>query len=273
MPPKFPHILGTESGGTIVKTGGGELHGLKEGDRVITTSTGTYVQYTAAPSAKVVKIPAGIPEKIGASSFLQGLTALTLIREAYHVNKGDWVLVHAAAGGTGLWLVQLLQLVGANTIGTASTSEKVELARKAGAAHVINYSHEDVKAKVFELTSGKGVAAVFDGVGQATFDLSMDCLARKGSMVSFGNASGIVQPVVLSRLSPKNAKLLRPTLFNYLVTREELETYSAELFDILLKNKIDVRIHEVYPLSEVVRAHEDLTGRKTSGKLLLDPSK
>ncbi|KAI1249553.1 hypothetical protein MGN70_009166 [Eutypa lata] len=271
---KLPHVLGCEAEGTIVKTGGGNLNGLKVGDKVVIwISSNTYAEYTAAPADKAVKIPEGLAPKVGAAAFLQGLTALTLVRESYPVQKGDWILVHAAAGGTGLWLCQLLRAIGANTIGTASTAEKVALASKAGATHVINYSHEDVKAKVLELTGGKGVAAVFDGVGQATFDLSLECLARKGSMVSFGNASGAVPPFTLSRLSAKNAKLLRPTLFNYIVTREEVDSYSTELFNFIAKENIDVRIHEVYPLSEAARAHEDLQGRKTTGKLLLDPSK
>ncbi|RYO87206.1 hypothetical protein DL766_004678 [Monosporascus sp. MC13-8B] len=271
---KFPHVLGCEAEGTIVKTGGGNLLGLKEGDRVVVSlMAGAYAEYTAAPAEKAIKIPAGIPEKVATAALLQGLTALTLIREAYHVKQGDWVLVHAAAGGTGLWLCQLLKAVGANTIGTASTQEKVDLASRAGATHVINYSHEDVKSRVMELTGNKGVAAVFDGVGKATFDLSLECLARKGSMISFGNASGAVPPLTIARLAAKNIRLMRPSLFSVIVTREELEAYTDELFRFILENKPDVRIHEVYPLSEVARAHQDLEGRKTTGKLLLDPSK
>ena len=235
---------------------------------------GAYAEYTTPPAAMTIKLPSGLEPKVGAAALLQGLTALTLIREAYHVNRGDWVLVHAAAGGTGLWLCQLLKAVGANIIGTASTPEKIELAKKAGAGHMINYgSGEDVKAKVLELTDNNGVAAVFDGVGKSTFDLSLDCLARKGSMISFGNASGAVPPVTIARLTAKNARLMRPTLFNYIATREEFEKYTSELFDFVTKEKLDVNIHKTYPLSEVANAHNDLEGRKTTGKLLLDPSK
>lgn len=270
---KWPYILGREGEGTIVKSGGGESHGMKEGDRVVWMAEGAYAEYTSVPAGKVVKLPQGVGEKIGAAAFLQGLTALTLIRESHHVKKGDWVLVHAAAGGVGLWLCQLLRAVGANTIGTASTQEKVDLAKKNGATHMINYSHEDVKSKVMELTKDKGVVAVFDGVGKSTFDLSLECVARLGSMISFGNASGAPDPITIARLSPKNIRLMRPTLFNYLVTREEFEHWSNELFDEIVKNNIDVRIHEVYPLSEAKRAQEDLQGRKSTGKLLLDPSK
>lgn len=183
------------------------------------------------------------------------------------------MLVHAAAGGTGLWLCQLLNAVGANTIGTASTQEKVDLAVKAGAKHVINYVLDDVKLKVDELTGGQGVAAVFDGVGKSTFDLSLDCVARKGSLLSFGNASGPVAPLTIARLSAKNVRLMRPTLYNFLVTREEFEKYTQELFDFIIKDKLDARIYGTYPLSEAARAHEDLENRRTTGKLLLDPSK
>ena len=249
------------------------MYGMSAGDRVVWMGEGAYAEYTATPAAKAVKIPSEMPKQIAAAGLLQGVTALSLVREAYHVNKGDWILIHAAAGGTGLWLCQLLKSIGANTIGTASTPEKVELAKKAGATHMINYSQDDVKSKVMELTKDQGVAAVFDGVGKTTFDLSLDCLARKGSMISFGNASGAVPPVTIAKLSPKNARLMRPTLFGYIVTRDEFEGYVNELFRFILKDKLDVRIHEVYPLSEVKRAHGDLEGRKSTGKLLLDPSK
>ena len=249
------------------------MEGIKEGDKVVWMGEGAYAEYSATAAAKAYKLPEGIKPQVSAAGLLQGLTALTLIREAHHVNKGDWVLVHAAAGGTGLWLCQLLKAVGANTIGTASTQEKIDLAKKAGATHMINYSHEDVKSKVMELTNNAGVIAVFDGVGKDTFDLSLDCVARKGSMISFGNASGAVPPLTISRLSAKNARLMRPTLFNYIVTREEFVDNTKDLFDMLSQDKIDVRIHEVYPLSDIKRATEDLQGRKSTGKLLLDPTK
>nr|POE72072.1 putative quinone oxidoreductase [Quercus suber] len=273
--PSFPYILGREGAGTIVSTASsGELYGLKQGDRVVYLAEAAYAEYTPAAAAKVYKLPDSVDSTTAAAALLQGLTAVTMIRQSYHVNSGDWVLVHAAAGGTGLWLVQLLRAVGANIIGTASTEEKIALARKAGAQHLINYSKEDVKTKVDELTKGEGVIAVFDGVGKSTFDLSLDCLARNGSLVSFGNASGAVPDVKISRLSPKNAKLMRPTLFVAIATRELYETYTKELFEeFVAKGNIDVRIHETYPLSKIKDAHNDLEGRKTTGKLLLDPSK
>ncbi|KAF2083377.1 NAD(P)-binding protein [Saccharata proteae CBS 121410] len=269
--PSFPYTLGREASGTIVATGpSGAAHGnLNTGDRIVYMGVGAYAEYTAIPTMHAVRIPESISSQDAAAALLQGATALTLIRESHKVEKGDWVLVHAAAGGVGLWLCQLLRAVGARTIGTASTEEKMALARKNGAEVLINYSKEDVVAKVKEVTGGNGVVAVFDGVGKATFDSSMDCLARKGTMVSFGNASGAVPPVTVSRLSAKNAKLVRPTLFNYLATREEVEHYINELFQFMEKDKMDVRVHKIYPLEEVAQAHKDLEGRVTTGKLLL----
>jgi NADPH:quinone reductase-like Zn-dependent oxidoreductase len=271
--PGFPYILGREGAGTIAKLGSGAVLDFKVGDNVVWMGERGYAEYTSVPAAKAIKLPSGVSTEVAAAALLQGLTALTLIREAHHVNKGDWVLVHAAAGGTGLWLVQLLHAVGASIIGTASTEEKIALANKAGATHMINYTKEDVKSKVFELTNGQGCIAIFDGVGKDTFDLSLELVARKGSLISFGNASGAVPPVTIARLSAKNARLMRPTLFNYVATREEFETYSNELLQFVADGKINVRVHEVYPLSEVKRAQEDLQGRKTTGKLLLDPTK
>ncbi|KAI1345207.1 hypothetical protein F5Y15DRAFT_20646 [Xylariaceae sp. FL0016] len=275
--PQFPYILGREGAGTVVAVGPGTDSDLAVGDKVLYMGEGAYSQYTLASAAKTLKLPAGLDAKTAAAAFLQGMTALTLVRESHPVQKGDWVLVHAAAGGTGLWLCGLLAAIGARTIGTVSTVAKAEAASRAGAEHVVNYAHEDVEARVRELTGGAGCAAVFDGVGKATFDLSLACVARKGSLVSFGNASGAVPPFAIARLSAKNARVLRPTLVNYIVTREELDHYATELFDFILgrggKDGLEVSVHDVYPLSEVARAHQDLEGRKTSGKLLLDPEK
>lgn len=274
--PSFPLTLGREAAGTIVSLGdGGETYGLKEGDRVAYLSTGAYAQYTAVPALHTCKLPSSISDETAAASLLQGLTALTLIRDAHAVKKGDWVLVHAAAGGVGLWLCQLLKAVGAKTIGTASTLEKRELAKSAGAEVMLEYASEmeggdkAFVAKVKELTGGEGVVAVFDGVGKATFDSSLECVARKGSMVSFGNASGAVPPVTIARLSGKNVKLMRPTLFNYIATREEFDTLSKELWEIVGKDDFNVTVHKTYDLKDVAQAHLDLEGRKTTGKLLL----
>ncbi|KAI1322284.1 NAD(P)-binding protein [Xylariaceae sp. FL0255] len=277
--PQFPYMLGREAEGTVVATGNENTHGIKVGDRVAyLCESGAYAEYTSAMSSKAVKLPDTLAFKkpgVGAATLLQGLTAVTLIRESYPVQKGDWILVHAAAGGTGLLLCQLLRAIGAHTIGTASTDAKLKLASANGVAHTINTTTTDaagIKARVLELTNGVGVAAVFDGVGKATFDLSLDCLARKGTLVSFGNASGAVPPFTIGRLTAKNAKVLRPTMVNYIVTQEEWDGYVKELFDFI-EGGFEVSIHETIPLSEVKRAQEDLEGRKTTGKVLLDPSK
>jgi NADPH2:quinone reductase len=254
-----------------VSTGSGELYGLKTGDRVVFLGTSSYAEYTTVPAAKVQVIPSGVEPGVAAAAFLQGLTALTLIRESHTVQKGEWTLVHAAAGGVGLWLVQILHATGAKVIGTASTPEKIALAKENGADYLIDYTKEDLVSRVKEITSGEGVAVVFDGVGKSTFDADLEITARKGTVVSFGNASGAVPPFSIARLSAKNLKILRPTLFNYIYTREEFDHYSSELFNFILKDKLNVRIHETYPLEEVQRAHIDLEGRKTTGKLLLKP--
>lgn len=271
-PAPKPEILGREAEGTIVSTGGGNLYNLKVGDRVVWMGTSAYAEYTSAPASTAYPIPSSLSPSIAAAAFLQGLTALTLIREAYEVKKGDWILVHAAAGGVGLWLCQLLKAVGARTIGTASTAEKIELAKENGAEFMINYKEEkDFVGKVKEITGGEGVAAVFDSTGKDQFENDLEVVARKGTVVSYGNSSGAVPPLTIARLSAKNVKVLRPTLFNYIATREEFERYTGELFEFITKHNFNVRIHETYPLADVARAHTDLEGRKTTGKLLLKP--
>jgi NADPH:quinone reductase len=253
----FPYRMGRESSGTILSLGPGspsQYYGLKVGDRVVSLSNETYSQYSAVPALTTVKMPDEISFENGCAALLQGLTALTMIRESYEVKQGDWILVHAAAGGVGLWLCQLLKAVGAGTIATASTTEKLELAKQYGAEILINYAEDDVHAKVMEVTGGKGVPAVFDGVGKSTFELSLSCLARRGMFVSFGNASGPVPPFSIARLGDKNLKICRPRMGSYLETREEIDGYITELFKFMTDHKLDVRIHEIYPLSESARA-------------------
>lgn len=198
--PSFPYILGREAAGIVAATGtSATAVSFHPGDTVAWHGESAYAQYTAVPAARVVRIPAHISTASAAAALIQGLTALTLIRETHRVESGDWVLVHAAAGGVGLLLVQLLKAVGARTIATASTEEKRQLAKQAGAEVLVDYSRgKGFKEAVMKATDGKGVAAVFDGVGKVTFDESLDCVARKGSMVSFGNASGAVEPVTIA---------------------------------------------------------------------------
>ncbi|KAJ4294911.1 hypothetical protein N0V88_005150 [Collariella sp. IMI 366227] len=218
-----------------------------------------------------------------AACLLQGLTALTFVREAagltragcagrgehqLGVSSGPWALVHAAAGGTGSLLVQMLVLHGARVIGTAGGKGKCEIARGNGAQWVIDSKSEDVVEKVREIT-GEGVDVIFDGVGKATFDADLEMVARKGTVVVFGNASGPVEPVDLFKLGKKNIKLMRPVVFNYIVTQEERQAFCKELFELITSGKVTIKIHKVYGLDEVAQAHSDLEGRKTTGKLLL----
>ncbi|KAF2395627.1 NAD(P)-binding protein [Trichodelitschia bisporula] len=267
--PKMPYILGREASGTVLSVGSGNIYGLTPGDRVAYMGEGTYAEYSLASAAMATKIPEGVGGDVAAAALLQGLTALTFVREAYEVKKGDWILVHAAAGGVGGLMVELVKILGGKVIATVGEG-KEGVARKLGADVVCGYETEEIKRVVAEATGGKGVAAVFDGVGKATFDVDLEVLARKGTLVSFGNASGPVEPVALFRLTAKNIKLLRPTLMGYVAEREEWEAYTKELWDMVAKG-VDVRVHDVYPLKEVARAHEDLEGRKTMGKVLLKP--
>ena len=197
-PSSLPSILGREAESNIVSLGPTpNNYGLAEGDHVVWMATESYAEYSAVPASAAIKIPSSLPPTHACASMLQGLTALTLVREAHKVEKGNWILVHAAAGGVGLWLCQILKDIGARTIGTASTEAKRELAKRNGAEIVLD-SAGDWKGEVLKLTAGEGVAAVFDGVGKSTFDDSLACVKRKGSMVSFGNASGAVPPFTIS---------------------------------------------------------------------------
>ncbi|OLL24163.1 putative quinone oxidoreductase [Neolecta irregularis DAH-3] len=271
-PANLPHILGREAAGEIIETGSNIIE-FKKGDRIAYLFGDAYSEYVLLQKIipKDEVLPPDISDKVGAAALLQGLTALTLIREAYQAKKGDYILVHAAAGGMGLQLCQLLSSLGAHVIGTTSTSEKAALAQSNGAEFIINYTTEDVVEKVKEITNGVGVDAVLDGVGKDTFETSLECVKRKGTLISFGSASGVVPPISISRLSPKNVKLLRPSLFGYITTKAEWDRHSTDLIQLLQNGSLKIRIHEIYPLGEASRAHIDLESRGTTGKLLLQP--
>ena len=228
----------------------------------------TYAEYTAVPAIELLPVPSGVSLETAAASWINGLTAITMIDESHKVEKGDWILIPAAAGGTGGWLCRVLKQRGAHVIGTASTEEKRKIALQNGAEVVVGY--EDVLATVKERTGGKGVKAVLDGVGKSTFDMAFEAVARKGSIVSFGSASGAVDPVPLKKLTAKNVKLLRPTVMNYLVEREEKEANAKALFDAI-KGGVKVEVWKTYGLDEIQQAHKDLQGRLTTGKLLVKP--
>ncbi|KAK3826372.1 MAG: hypothetical protein JOS17DRAFT_686757 [Linnemannia elongata] len=270
-PQTLPFIIGREGSGEIVEVGPEAKGGFKVGDRVAFMGPGSYAEYDAVSTLSVAKLPDAVSLEQGAALLLQGLTAWSLVRQAYKVEKGDWVLIHAAAGGVGLLLCQMCKLLGANVIGTTSSEAKAQLAKANGADYVVDYSngYDELVTKVNELTGNKGVHVVLDGVGASTFDVSLKVVRRLGTVISFGNASGAVPPVNIMRLAEKNIRLMRTTLFQYITTREEFDTLSSELLGLVAEGKLQFAIHKVYPIQDVKQAHDDLEGRKTTGKLVL----
>ncbi|KAL2400945.1 putative quinone oxidoreductase [Exophiala dermatitidis] len=271
-PAGFPMILGQEAAGTIAKIEGSNPLGFKEGDRVVWIFRGGYAEYTAVPADRVVKIPAEVSDEHAVGGFLMVMTALSLVKEAYPAKKGDTILVHAAAGGMGLLLCQILRDMGVTVIGTAGGPEKCALAKENGATHVIDYKATGGPSwveQVLKLTDGKGVDCTYDGVGKDTWEGDLEVAKRKSKVVYFGNASGPVPPLNIAKLSAKNVSIMRSTLMNYILTREELEFYANGVLDLIKAGKLNIRIHKVYPLNDAAQAHKDLEGRKTTGKLLL----
>lgn len=267
-----PFIPGMEGAGVVTAIAPGVTE-VAAGDRVAWAMTrGSYAQYAIVPADKLVKIPDGVSFDLAAASMLQGMTAHYLTHSTFPLKPGDTALVHAAAGGTGLLLVQMAKMRGARVFGTTSTPEKAELARQAGCDEVILYTETDFQAEVRRLTGGRGVDVVYDSVGAATFEKSLDSLRPRGMMVSFGNASGPVKPFSPLILSQKGSLFLtRPTLVHYCATRQELVERAGDVLGWVASGKLSVRIHKVYPLAEAAQAHRDLEGRATSGKLLLRP--
>ncbi|KAJ7109847.1 hypothetical protein C8R44DRAFT_800726 [Mycena epipterygia] len=280
---EFPAIIGTEASGTILALPTDKTvlddpdykkRGYTVGAKVAVGGGGAFglhSDYVSAPWKGVHVLPTGVSTQIGAAALLQGLTALTFIDEAYAVKQGDVILVHTVAGGLGLLFAQLIKARGATVIGTTSTKEKAELAKANGADHVILYKDEDTVQRVLEITNGVGVDAVFDGVGKDTFDSNFKMLKRKGTLVSVGNASGAVPPFAPIRLVEKNLKLLRPTVGNYAVTAEELHHYTTKLFALVEAGTLKIKVHKEYPFTAegAIQAQKDLTGGKSTGKLLI----
>jgi NADPH2:quinone reductase len=263
-PIPLPFVLGLEGVGRVVSTG----------ERVAwADAMGSYAERIAVPAAKAVPVPDELTDEQAAGALLQGMTAHAFVVDAFPVQAGQDVLVHAAAGGLGLQLTQLASARGARVIGTVSTPEKAELARAAGAVDIVNYSKvTDVAAAVRELTDGVGVHVVYDGVGASTFDASLAALRRRGTLVLCGAASGPVPPFDPQRLNAAGSLFLtRPKLNDFVVTREELLARAAAVFGAVADGTLDVRIGGRYPLDDVRQAHEDLEGRRTTGKLLLIP--
>jgi NADPH2:quinone reductase len=233
---------------------------------------GAYAERAVVAADTCVKIPDGVESKTAAAVWLQGLTAHYLVTQTFPLKKNDRALVHAAAGGVGLLLCQMAKMRGAFVIGTASTAEKRDLARKAGADEMIDYTTEDFAAETRRITNGAGVDVVYDSVGKTTFDKSIDCLRRRGMMALFGQSSGPVPPMDPQLLNRKGSLFLtRPKLGDYVATREELVSSGTELLDWVKSGKLDVRIGREFPLSQAAEAHRELEGRKTTGKVLLIP--
>jgi len=271
-PSPLPFINGQEGAGVVTEVGG-DVTNLKTGDRVAyTSSLGSYAEYAAVPAARLVKIPDGLNFEQAAAAMLQGMTAHYLLFSTYKLQSGETALIHAAAGGVGLLLVQMAKKIGARVIATAGTEEKAQLARDAGADETIVYTQVDFEAETRRLTEDKGVHVVYDGVGKATFEKDLNVLRPRGYLVLFGGASGAVPPFDLIKLSQKGSLYItRPTLGHYTTTREELEWRANEVLGMIAGGDLRLRIHHVYPLAEAQQAHRDLEGRKTTGKLLLKP--
>ncbi|MGN6168991.1 MAG: quinone oxidoreductase family protein [Solirubrobacteraceae bacterium] len=256
---KPPAVIGVEGAGTVVDSG----------QRVGWVAVpGSYAERVAADPEQLVPVPEGVSAEVAAAALLQGMTAHYLAYDSYPIQEGDWVVVHAAAGGVGLLLTQLAKLCGGRVIATTSTEEKAALAREAGADEVIGY--HGFAERVRSLTGGEGAAAVYDGVGQATFYDGLKALRPYGKMILYGAASGQPEPLNVAILAPAGSLYVqRPTLATYARTPQMLRERAAQLFDLIVAGKLDVRIGARYPLAEARRAHEELEARKTTGKLIL----
>ena len=271
-PAALPFVNGQEASGVVTDVGS-DVTTVQRGDRVAYTSAvGSYAEYAAVPEQRLVKIPDELDFEQAAAAMLQGMTAHYLLYSAYKLQSGETALVHAAAGGVGLLLVQMAKKIGGRVIATVGTHEKAQLAREAGADEIIVYTETDFETGTRELTEGKGVHVVYDGVGKDTFDKDLNVLRPRGYLVLFGGASGAVPPFDLIKLSQKGSLYVtRPTLAHYTATRDELEWRAHDVMQMIVRGDLKLRIHKTYPLAEAQQAHRDLEGRKTTGKLLLKP--
>lgn len=271
-PAALPYTLGQEAAGTVSGVGAG-VRSVKPGDRVAWCGVpGTYATHAIAPADRLISVPDGVSSQQAAAAILQGMTAHYLLYAAFVPQYGDRILIHAGAGGTGLLLIQMAKRLGAQVITTVSTEEKAELARDAGADHVILYTKEDLVARVKEITEGEGLPVVYESVGKTTFEQSLQCLCSRGTLVLFGGASGPVPPFDLIRLSTMGSLYVtRPTLKDYVATRQHLEERARDVFRWVADGSLLLRVSKTYPLAQAADAHRDLESRKTTGKLLLLP--
>ncbi len=268
--PSLPVTIGNEGAGVVEAVGDGVTE-VAVGDRVVyCMNLGSYAQRRLVAAQQLVRIPDGISDEQAAAVMLKGCTVQYLVRRTYAVQPGETVLFHAAAGGCGLIACQWLKHLGATVIGTVGTREKAELAKAHGCDHPVVYTEESFVDRVRELTGGKGVPVVYDSVGRDTFNDSLDCLQPRGLMVSFGNASGAVEPFPPGVLAPKGSLYLtRPTLATYTATRAELEATAAELFDVVGRGVVRIEVNQTYALQDAARAHRDLEARRTTGSTVL----
>lgn len=271
-PLSLPFTPGVEGAG-VVEAVGSSVTEVRGGDRVAyVMQPGAYAEYAVVPAWRLVPIPDSLDTRSAAAALLQGLTAHYLTQSTVPLERGDTALVHAAAGGVGLLLVQVAKRLGATVIGTVSTEEKARLAREAGADHVIVYTESDFEEEVKGITGGRGVDVVYDSVGAATFEGSLNCLRPRGTLVLFGQSSGPVPAFELSHLASKGSLFItRPALAHYVADRAELLRRAQSVFEWIAAGTLKLRIHKTYPLEAAPEAHRDLEGRRTAGKLLLVP--
>ena len=267
-----PIVLGNEGAGTVEAVGLG-VSEVSVGDRVAwAMQRGSYGEFALVPSAMLVKLPDGIDFRTGAAAMLQGMTAHYLTHSTYPLKAGDTCLVHAAAGGAGGLIVQMAKMLDARVFGTVSTPAKAQVAREAGVDEAILYTQQDFEVEVKRLTGGRGVDVVYDSVGQTTFDKSLNSLRPRGLLALFGQSSGLVAPFDPNILNGKGSLYItRPSLAHYLLSREELLWRAGDVLNWIAAGKLKLRIERTYPLAEAATAHQDLEGRKTTGKLLLIP--
>jgi NADPH2:quinone reductase len=268
----LPFVAGQEGSGTVT-TVGSKVSGMKPGDRVAWAGIqGSYAEYVSAPADRIVPVPATADDRTAAAAMLQGMTAHYLCHDTYPLKRGETALIHAAAGGVGLLLVQMAHNIGARVIGTVSTEEKGKLARDAGADEVILYTQVDFESETKRLTGQKGVDVIYDSVGKTTFEKGLNALRPRGYMVLFGGSSGAVPPFDLIQLSQKGSLFVtRPTLGHYIIATDDLRKRASAVFEMIAAGKLKLRIAHTYPLAEAAQAHRELEARKTTGKLLLLP--
>ena len=272
-PLPMPAVLGMEGAGVVEAVGRG-VKGFKKGDRVAygVGPRGAYARHRNIPAARVVKLPKAISDETAAGMMLKGLTVRALLRSVYKVKRGETILFHAAAGGVGVIFTQWAKALGAKVIGTVGSDEKIAVAKAHGCAHVINYRTEDVVARVKEITGGAGLPVVYDGVGQATFMTSLDCLRPRGLLVVFGNASGPVKALDLGLLAAKGSLYVtRPTVMTYMADDDELAEAARDLVEVVKSGKVKIPVNQRYALADAAQAHRDLESRATTGTTILIP--